>query len=101
MSRCPPRSLSTRPPGICQTPGTIGVARALATQGLSDLGTALLRSICQNALLDWLKVVGHAATTPLSDATNSLSPAGEERVKSHGKPTNRIVSTDLPVSMEM
>src|SRR5262249_27270108 len=58
-------------PGICQTPGTIGVARALATQGLGAVGTAVFRSVCHRPF--------PSLTMPLVSATNNSAPSGEKR----------------------
>src|SRR5215831_12843893 len=107
MRHCPPRSLSTRPPGICQTPGTIGVARALATQGLGDLGTSLFRSVCHSFLP--LKV--NLKTAPSVLAAKNWSPSDEKRTKAgppifgpstHSPPTRRPfqrLATTLPLSL--
>src|SRR5262249_7031405 len=107
MRHCPPRSLSTRPPGICQTTLTIGVARALATQGLGDLGTSLFRSVCHS----FLPLTVNLKTVPSVLAAKNWSPSDEKRTRAgppivgpsaHLPPKRRpfqMLATMLPLSL--
>src|SRR5262249_14642293 len=59
--------------GICQTPATIGVARALATQALGAFRMAVFRSVCHRPAA--------SLTMPLVSATNNAAPSGAKRTR--------------------
>ena len=82
-------------PGIDAAAATIGVARALSTQGLSDLGTPLFRSVCHS----FLPSAANSKTVPSHVAAKNVLPPGANRtsapvtyrlMKKHGLLLNAI-----------